>query len=77
MTIPRVVDFINPTNSRSREVPEGLPALDKYKANGDKSAAIVIDAGSWQYRAGYSSKDTPACKMIGCRAFFLISTSGV
>lgn len=63
MTRPdRILDFTSLTY-RQREVPEGLPPLGKYKPLG-KNDTVVIDTGSWQYRAGYASKDLPACTKI-------------
>lgn len=52
------IDFTT-VNCRLKEVPAGLPPLSKYKPTGIDDA-VVIDAGSWQFRAGYSSKELPA-----------------
>jgi len=61
MTVLKL-DFTRPDH-RSAETPKGLASLGKYKPKG-KDDAIVIDAGSWQYRAGYASHNLPACTIV-------------
>lgn len=58
MTVRRAVDLTRP-DSRQAETPSGLPPLATYRASGMHDA-VVLDAGSWQYRAGYASKELPA-----------------
>lgn len=54
-----VVDFNRP-EARSKEVPDGIRPSSKYKPIGDEDT-VVIDCGSYQYRAGFASKDLPSC----------------
>jgi hypothetical protein len=54
----QLIDFTT-VSWRPKEVIDGLPALARYKSAAND--IIVIDAGSYQYRAGFASKDLPAC----------------
>lgn len=56
-----LVDF-RKADIRRRETPKGLPSLTSYKPASNDDA-IVIDAGSWQYRIGYASHSLPARKL--------------
>lgn len=59
----RFIDFTGSFEAvLPNETPPGLPKLSGYHPTGP-SDAIVIDAGSWQFRAGYASKDLPARKL--------------
>lgn len=62
-----LIDFTGgPETVLPSESPPGLPKLSGYHPTGSNDA-LVLDAGSWQFRAGYASKDLPACILIqGC-----------
>lgn len=66
------LDFQNPLGMRTKESPDGLPPLNKYRPE-TKDDPIVLDAGSWQFRAGFASKSLPACNHMASSVLFLTS----